>query len=80
MDENIIKSLDIIVDSISVIEENLAGMGFRDYRIDRKRMITVVESFGVILSEIDKRAVAEFFKFPTAPLPGSRQTAARLAG
>lgn len=52
MDDRILNFLDTVVDSISLIEENLAGIGFQDYKTDRKRMITVVNYFETILEAL----------------------------
>lgn len=41
-------------DSISVIQETLQGIGFNDYRTDRKKMITVVNSLATLIEMIEK--------------------------
>lgn len=45
MNDKIVEFLSDAVDSISVIEETLQGVGYNDYRNDRKMKITVVDSF-----------------------------------
>ncbi len=52
MDNRILQYLEKVVDSISIIEENLAGLGFQDYKTDRKRMITVVNHFETIIEAL----------------------------
>jgi uncharacterized protein with HEPN domain len=54
MDDHVLKFLDKVVDSISMIEENLAGIGYQDYKTDRKRMITVVHHFETIMEALQK--------------------------
>jgi uncharacterized protein with HEPN domain len=46
--------LDEIFDSITIIEETLQGIGYDDYRTDRKKMITVVNNLENIIYLISK--------------------------
>ena len=40
------------IDAISLIEETLQGTAFEDYRNDRSKMITVVQSFDSIINSV----------------------------
>ncbi len=51
MEKQIKETIIDILDSISVIEESIQGIGFEDYRTDRKRMIQVVGHFGTIIEK-----------------------------
>jgi uncharacterized protein with HEPN domain len=52
MDNHVLRFLDTVVDSISIIEEHLAGIGYQDYKTDRRKMIIVVENFETILEAL----------------------------
>ena len=52
MKEENIKLLHNILDAISVIEETLQGIGFNDFRTDRRKIITTVENFEIIIHSI----------------------------
>jgi len=52
MDKHVLRFLDTVVDSISIIEEDLAGIGYHDYKTNRKKMIKVVDNFETILEAL----------------------------
>lgn len=49
---NILDTLNSIRDSISSIEESLMGIGFNDFRTDRKRIIDTVQNFEIIIDQV----------------------------
>lgn len=54
MEPEIISCLNNIIDNITIIEENIQGIGFYDYRTDRKRQISVVKSLAAITENCEK--------------------------
>jgi uncharacterized protein with HEPN domain len=54
-----VNALNLILDHMSSIEEALQGMGFQDYRNDRKTKIEVVEKFAEIIELAEKIAFEE---------------------
>jgi uncharacterized protein with HEPN domain len=53
MSSNSTAIIDDIKDLISEIEETLQGIGFNDYRSDRRRMIFVVRRLETILNNLE---------------------------
>ena len=53
MNTEITEKIDTILDQISNIEENLQGLGFEDYRNDRRKKIAVVQSFETIIEYVN---------------------------
>lgn len=69
MEKNVKDILLDVLDHIAFIEEELQGLAFEDYRIDRRKKILVVDSFSSIIECINE--LPEELKKPGSPVPWS---------
>lgn len=67
MEKEMVVFLNDVVDAISTIEENLQGIGFSDFRTDRKRLISVVNSFESIFDSVNKLPSSTKEIYPEIP-------------